>query len=159
MYIRCMSKRFVFPYEQFEGEAASAAFPNGRAAYRPILPVSLSAGDRHFSCKAIVDSGADYCTFPGAFMNALGIEKLAKPDPNFRGPTGAGHIWFCEVTIDLEFAAPYSVYASFSDGLNDWFINDVGVGLLGQVGFFDQFKVAFDWTSKCFAVETRDGQE
>jgi hypothetical protein len=92
-------------------------------------------------------------------MNALGIEGLAKQDSNFRGPTGGGHLWFCEVTIGLGFSEPYTVYASFSEGLDDWSINDLGVGLLGQVGFFDRFKVAFDWTTKYFAVETRDGQE
>ena len=47
----------------------------------------------------------------------------------------------------------------FREGLDDWFINDLGVGLLGQVGFFDRFTVAFDWTTKCFAVETKGGQE
>ena len=111
-----MGERLVFPYEEFAGEAASAAFPNGRTAHRPILPVSISLGSHQFSCKAIVDSGADYCTFPKAFMKALGIEWRAKQDSNFRGPTGGGHLWFCEVTIGLEFSEPYAIYASFSGG-------------------------------------------
>lgn len=92
-------------------------------------------------------------------MNSLGVAGQAKPDPNFRGPTGSGQLSFCEVAIELGFSEPYTIYASFSDGLNDWFVNDVGYGLLGQVGFFDRFKVAFDWPTRSFAVETRSNEE
>ena len=105
------AKVSIFQYTEFPAEAASAAFPDGRTGYRPILPVSIISGERRFSCNAIVDSGADYCTFPGVFMNALGIDVLARPDANFRGPTGAGQVSFCDRTIDLGFTEPYIIYA------------------------------------------------
>lgn len=143
----------VFTYTQCPGDT-SAAFPDGRTALRPILPISIINGEHRFSCYAIVDSGADYCTFPGVFMDALQIDRsAAKPDSNFRGVTPQStDIFFHEVMIDLAFTLPYPVYVGFSDSMNEGY-GEAGLGLLGQVGFFDRFKVVFDWSNKLFEIQ------
>jgi hypothetical protein len=120
-----------------------------------MLPVSIVSGSHRLSCFAMVDSGADYCIFPGAFMDALEIAKsTAKLDSNFHGPAGSAEILFCEITIDLEFIEPYTVYAGFVKKDSAGFVDEEGFGLLGQVGFFDRFRVAFDGNSKVFGIET-----
>jgi len=66
--------RHVFPYTDFQGEV-SEAFPDGSKALRPVLHFFLSKGARSVTGHAFVDSGADYCTFPGVWMAALGIDR------------------------------------------------------------------------------------
>lgn len=141
-----------FSYQQYDG-AKSDAFPDGRMGYFPVLPVSLVFGGHRISCDAIVDSGADYCTFPFKFMAELGIEKLAKKDSNFHSALGSGSIFFCEVTIELGFTDSYAAYVGFPEGEHGA-VNGSEMRLLGQVGFFDRFKVCFDWSTKCFGIET-----
>jgi hypothetical protein len=47
--------------------------------------------------------------------------------------------FFHNIQLDLQGIAPLPAYVGFTDGLNQW-----GVGLLGQSGFFDRVGVHFD---------------
>jgi hypothetical protein len=124
------------------------AFPQGRVARRPVLQIALVNGPYRLSCYALVDSGADHCAFPKSFLRPLGLPPLGVP---FESTAGVGAItlaFFHHVTLDLG-VVQLPLYAGFTDGLEQW-----GMGLLGQNGFFDRLKVDFELSRGLFYIET-----
>lgn len=101
------------------------------------------------SCYAIVDSGADHCVFPRSFMQPLGLDPLVAPVERISG-VGSSDVptHFADVTIDLQGLVQFPVYAGFTSGLDQ-----TGVGLLGQTGFFERFKITFDYSKKMYSIE------
>ncbi len=81
-------------------------------------------------------------------MPALGISPLAAPVELGAGVGSYTLTHFHQVTLDFG-ALQIQVYTGFTDGLDHW-----GVGLLGQSGFFDRFKIHFDLQSGIFEIET-----
>ena len=147
------------PYRQYPC-SASAAFPQGRILRRPILRVTLLANGRRVDCFADVDSGADQCVFPISFAHQLGLDETSNPRFAFTGGVGNAqvptHYW--NIKIQILFGLPPSatlfeldVDAGFTPGLEQQ-----GMGLLGQSGFFDCAKVCFDYQNALFYVETPD---
>jgi hypothetical protein len=66
--------------------------------------------------------------------------------------------YYANVTLRIGFGVPtnqrvveHTIFAGFTQGMDQQ-----GVGLLGQSGFFDHFKVAFDRTASLFHVELPD---
>jgi len=55
---------------------------------------------------------------------------------------------YCNVTLDLGEIA-FQVYAGFTTGMDQF-----GIGLLGQDGFFDKFKITFDYVHGLYTLET-----
>ncbi len=82
-------------------------------------------------------------------MLPLGISPLATPFETAAGVGGLGLAFFHNITIDLQGVVQVQVYVGFTDGLEQW-----GVGLLGQSGFFDRFNVSFNLRQGIFEVET-----
>ena len=127
---------------------ATPAFPAGRQVRRPVLSLALVNGAHRLSCYAIVDSGADHCVFPRSFMQPLGLDPLAAPVDMTSGVGGTNiPTHFADVTLDFG-PTQFSVYAGFTTGMDQ-----IGIGLLGQSGFFDRHKVTFDYKSKLFTIE------
>ena len=128
---------------------ATAAFPSGREAKRPVLVAKLTNGKNQLSCVVLVDSGADYCAFPRSFMQPLGLDALISPVENTLGvSTSQVPTHFCNVIVDLG-PMRIAVYAGFTVGLDQ-----IGMGLLGQSGFFDSFNVTFKHAEGIFRIET-----
>jgi len=128
---------------------ATPAFPTGRLVRRPVLSLTLRNARHRLSCYAIVDSGADHCVFPRSFMQPLGLDALAAPVDMTSG-LGSSNVptHFTDVTIDLQGLTQFTVYAGFTIGLEQ-----LGIGLLGQTGFFERFKITFDYANRQYAVE------
>ena len=128
------------------------SFPAGYSVKRPILRLDLRNGDARLPCYAIVDSGADHCTFPLSFALQLGLDPLTRPSS---GTSGVGHgpvpTFYWPVRIEFPGVASLEVYAGFTTGLES-----VGLGLLGQFGFFDRVNVSFQHRAGIFAVEIDD---
>lgn len=124
--------------------------------WRPTLPVILGNGDRHVECLGIVDSGADFVSFSRSVADSLGLRLEA---PVTTTGVGGGMVThFHPVTLELP-----SIIGASSFAVNVAFLDDFGwkegytdVGLLGQNGFFDRFKVAFDFRQKSFDIESFD---
>src|SRR3990172_12079804 len=55
----------------------SLAFPDGRIANRPLLRMALVHENRFLDCYGLVDSGADFCSFPLSFAQAPGFDMAA----------------------------------------------------------------------------------
>jgi hypothetical protein len=81
-------------------------------------------------------------------MQPLGLDPLAAPVDMTSG-VGSTNVptHFVDVTLDFG-PTQFSVYAGFTTGLDQ-----IGIGLLGQSGFFDRHKVTFDYQNKLFTVE------
>jgi hypothetical protein len=138
---------FDVPYMQFQF-APTAAFPQGRIAKRPVVQLRLTNGMASLSCFAIVDSGADYCAFPRSFMQPLGLDALVAPLETTSG-VGSSNVpvHFCSLEMDFG-VVKIPVYAGFTTGLDQ-----LGIGLLGQSGFFDQFHIHFRCAHGIFQIE------
>ena len=128
---------------------ANPAFPNGRTAARPILKLTLVNGEKQLSCYAIIDSGADHCVFPRSFMAPLGLDPLTAPIELTAGVgTASVPTHFCNVEIDMQGIIKFPIYAGFTVGLEP-----MGLGLLGQNGFFDHFNIHFRQAEKICYIE------
>ena len=55
---------------------------------------------------------------------------------------------FASIALDIQGVVQFPVYAGFTSGLEA-----MGVGLLGQTGFFDRFNVAFKLSEKNCYIE------
>src|SRR5258708_3777192 len=129
--------------------ATSEPFPNGQTVRRPLLRATLRArtGSR-LSCTVCVDSGADQCIFPLSYALALGLHPTTMKQQLTSGVGSAGNVTFYE---EIEIAVGMRVAlarAGFTEGLEA-----IGLGLLGQTGFFDQFTVTFDHRAGVFHIE------
>ena len=124
-------------------------------AYRPMLRLTLSNGPHRISCFGFVDSAADSCSFPRKLMEPLGINTEQIIPTMGVGSTNQTYIHPVTINIaDIKDIEPFSIKAGFLDGLNEWVYEGLGVGLLGQVGFFDHFKVSLDYRGKSFIIES-----
>ncbi len=81
-------------------------------------------------------------------MQPLGLDPLSAPVDLTSG-VGSTNVptHFTNVTLDFG-AMQFTVYAGFTTGLDP-----IGMGLLGQAGFFDRYKVTFDYQHKLFSIE------
>jgi hypothetical protein len=115
------------------------AFPEGRVIARPLIFISLVSGKFRLSCYALVDSGADQCVFPLSFAFELGLSPFIAPSEPIGG-LGSSNVpaYFCDVVVELPGLTSFPLRAGFTEGLNHW-----GIGLLGQDGFFNRFRVNF----------------
>jgi len=127
----------------------SPAFPDGHVASRPILEVDLLSGTQRFDCFAIVDSGADFCTFSLSFATQLGLDPLMAERSSSSG-LGSANVptYFWNIRIEVQKLVTFDVYAGFTRGLDAF-----GVGLLGQSGFFDRFPTSFDLRNGLFQID------
>jgi hypothetical protein len=95
-----------------------------------------------------VDSGADNCTFPLSFALAIGLDPLKMKSTVITGVGGISETYYADVVLDFSGVFSLAVYAGFSEGLDG-----VGMGLLGQCGFFDNVNVCFNHKQNSFGLE------
>jgi hypothetical protein len=107
-------------------------------------------GGRRLSCHAIADSGSDHCVFPSQFLPLLNLGLRSAPMEKIAGVASTSvPTHFFNVEIDLQGIFRFPVYAGFTSGLDD-----IGLGLLGQSGFFDRFNVHFKLAERIYEIET-----
>lgn len=82
-------------------------------------------------------------------MRPLGLDPLAIPIEQTRG-VGSTSIptQYANVAIHIAGIVEFPVYAGFTSGMDP-----MGFGLLGQMGFFERFRVAFDYSNKVYTIE------
>jgi len=134
---------------------SSEPFPQGQELYRPIVKlrvVSPTTGTQ-VGFSAVVDSGADHCMFPLALATALGIDPLTLKKTTTGGVgNSANPTYFCDVRLEIPVSTGslvVDVYAGFCAG-----VDALGMGLLGQTGFFERFGVSFDRRCQTFQLST-----
>jgi len=106
---------------------------------KPIIPIELISDERSVRFAALIDSGADFCIFPDSLAEALGLTLDKSRAERFAGISGEpSKAYFSDLTINIG-GWKYKTLVSFSED-----ISPRGYGILGQKGFFDLFRVAFD---------------
>ena len=107
---------------------------------RPYIPVGLRSKNGSVpSILALVDSGADFCMFDGYLSQVLNVDLSTLQQIRLSGINGSavGYVAHLEIGVKNHFI-PAPVVFSFD-------FSPVGFGgIIGQVGFFDAFKVQFD---------------
>ena len=140
---------------------ASAAFPDGQTVLRPQLPVVVAvASGRSVVCIATLDTGADRCVFPLLFAGRLGLNPQTMPSGVTHGATGKGTVYYADVSVSIPFRSERTgqvttlqlqTRAGFTEGMDAQ-----GIGLLGQIGFFDTYPVTFDQPGNLFSLHVSD---
>jgi hypothetical protein len=119
-------------------------FPNGQTVFRPLMEAHVIGPSGKFqTCFVCLDTGADQCIFPLSFASLVGLDPLQMP-MQFTGGCGstANTTYYGMVEIQLRFAGvpgvpmfAFKTYAGFTPGMDNQ-----GIGLLGQIGFFENFQ-------------------
>ncbi len=136
------------PYRSYPIHPSNKLFPNQKDLLRPIIDISLKGKDgTDIIYSVLVDSGADYSLFHGSIGEQLGLNvKKGKP-LGFYGTSGRSQTaYFHEITFKIEDQEVKS-WIGFCYG-----IQSMSVGLLGQFGFFDKFKISFDLEKKLISL-------
>lgn len=129
----------------------TAVYPSGKTAYRPIVSATVIASNGNaVRSLVLLDSGADACLFPMDLADQLDLDVSRLPHFLTGGVGSNSNVTYYDtVMVDLGDGIRFEAYAAFSQGLNG-----VGLGLLGQSGFFEQFRVEFDLKRKTFLIES-----
>jgi hypothetical protein len=81
----------------------------------------------------------------------LGLDPLTKNAGTASGISGATPVYNWNLEMDFGPALKISAYVGFTSGMDA-----IGLGLLGQMGFFDKVNVQFDYRRRLFFVEIDD---
>ncbi len=118
-------------------------------ALRPILISRVSNGAKAVSVPMVVGTGADNCLFPLSFLKILGLDPLNLEMRQTGGiGNSANETFFSLVKIDVGVGAPFTTFAGFTAGIESF-----GVGLLGQSGFFENYRATFNHSGRVFHVD------
>lgn len=129
-------------------------FPYARYSsyYMPIIPVTLSRGDRCIVTEALVDSGAASSLFDAQFAEALGIHDLVESGVEvlFEGVSGHTLVGYQhDVTLEVGGERFPDVTLAFCRGMPDNAVN-----ILGQQGFFEICPIKFTYRLKEIDIMT-----
>lgn len=119
-----------------------------KVVWRPIIPVILIRGWRLVGYEALIDSGADYNIFHGDLAEIIGI-KLTKGKSrkiySLSGEPIKGYMH----TVDIK---PLGMRAFRVPVIFSRQMTKHSLGVLGNEGFFDHFKVEFDFKKKLINI-------
>jgi hypothetical protein len=141
---------FTFPYVALPLPADEAR-PHGLIAHRPLAFATVTASSGESArCLVMPDSGADACLFPLSLALLLKLDVLKLPKSLTGGVGSNANITYYDtITIDLGNGIAFSAYTGFTQGMDQ-----MGLGLLGQDGFFEHFRVEFLLSQKTFTIES-----
>lgn len=124
-----------FPYLKIP----ATAFPRTKYFYKPIIPLRLinPKNNRGVKVDALIDSGADATVFAAVFGRDIGINVRSGEKAQLSGLGGKIiNVYFHEVILEVGGNKIKSfVGFTYSRGV---------AAVLGQIGFFDKFRVIFD---------------
>jgi hypothetical protein len=115
---------------------------------RPLVDVVVSHGERDASYVLLVDSGADINVFSAELARELDITLEDGERLEVRGATGDDAVFWRHPVMITVGGCEILVLAAFGEAEHL-----EAVGLAGQEGFFDQFKVTFDRRAGVFELE------
>src|SRR3989344_6137342 len=124
--------KYDFPYKKFKvGE---------RTKLLPVIPIEIHNGDSFITYEALIDSGSEITIFPADLVAVLGINLKEGKPIEFGGVTGIPGKGYIH-SIDLRIKGDkFKANCVFSDD-----IAPHGYGILGHFGFFNHFRVKFEY--------------
>jgi hypothetical protein len=139
-----------FPYFYFLSEPCPA-FPKVTTLYRPVIPIHVYSPDLKYKFRhyALLDTGADYNLFHAGLLDILNVDYLEEGKrQDMLGIEGKGvATYFHDVVIEI---GPWrhKAYSAFTGYGMIGSSDQMSYGILGQVGFFEHFKVIFDYDKR-----------
>ena len=113
----------------------------GPEVLRPVIEIKVKSGDKAFGYHVLVDSGADICLFHAEVGEALGIDIKKGKREIVTGVGGKSSEYFLH-KLEIEVGGwSYEIPVGF---LPDIGTRSILYGIVGQKGFFENFKVSFD---------------
>jgi hypothetical protein len=117
---------------------------------RPIIPIILKNGSKEVQYHVLVDSGADICIMDAEIAELIGLKLATGKKSSFAGATGKLENCYSHV-VEIEVGGwPYKTEIAFAEGLSK-----SGYGIVGQRGFFEFFKVVFDYTANEIEIKPK----
>ena len=146
-----------FDLSQFNASSCEA-FPDRKFNYRPVIPVHLYNVDltKSINYYVLLDSGADYNLFHAEIGELIGIDNHEEgKEQLLYGIEGEGiKSYFHDIVIEIG-GWKYKTYSGFTD-FGGSKLNKMPYGLLGQEGFFNYFKVNFDYQKLEIEIKPKD---
>ena len=131
-----------FSYQVFRAKPVEA-FPQRQVVFRPVIDIRLLWNNKSTQYRVLIDSGADFCIFHSDVAEVLEIPIIKGKKITFYGTGGTPQIaYFHDIEIEIG-GWPTVLYCGFSSEMKS-----LPYGILGQTGFFDRFKIEFDYQSK-----------
>jgi len=97
----------------------------------------------------LIDSGADYCIFHAEIGEQIGLLIESGKRLSFFGTGGQEQTaFFHEIKLEVG-GHEISCFAGFSRELEG-----LPYGILGQIGFFDKFKISFDYEKEKIELQS-----
>lgn len=125
-----------FPYTALDGDFE-----------RPYVRIAVRHNGLEEAYLTLVDSGADINVFSASLAEDLGIDLRQRRAVTVQGATGHVETFYIHrVTISVA-GSSFETEAAFADMPH----LDLA-GLAGQRGFFDHFRVVFDFAAKEFEL-------
>ena len=120
---------------------------------RPVIPITLKSNNQKINYEVLVDSGADLCIFDAEIGRAIGIEVEKGERKEVFGIGGKASIYFlCPVQIEVG-GWLYDIKAGFMTQVAGHMFQ---YGVVGQLGFFENFIVKFDLIKEEVELKRRD---
>lgn len=107
---------------------------------RPVIPVGLEHGDETIRYEVLVDSGADMNIMNAEIADLLGLDLKSGRIGEVRGVTGKPEPYYTHDVTLIIGGHKTLVPISFAEK-----VGQDGYGIIGQKGFFDLYKVKFDY--------------
>lgn len=112
----------------------------GTQILRPVIPIGIVSDTRSVRYEVLVDSSADCNIVPADLAELLDIDFMSGEEIDVGGITGSGMSFFVhQVTIRVG-GWDIDVSMGFMPNMPPF-----GYGVVGQRGFFDFFRVNFDY--------------
>jgi hypothetical protein len=111
--------------------------------------VLIAPNGESMEVEALADTGADFCLFPLYVAKMLGLSLDISATSTTTGVGNAANLTYYDtLTIDLGHGVIFTTRVGFTEGMNG-----AGFGLLGQLGFFENYNVEFRHRERIFTVE------
>jgi hypothetical protein len=94
---------------------------------------------------ALVDTGADYCSFPARWVGITDEEWETLPSLDLDTIKGDRTLRFAWMDVTIEKIGKVEIYAGLTK-------DRVEIGVLGNHGFLDRYKAAFDLATETFTI-------
>lgn len=113
--------------------------PTKPPARRPYVVIRLVCGSSFQDLWCLVDSGADVCLFPSSIGRLVGIDVESGRKGEIGGIAEQPiAVYYHSLRLIVKGLSGVDVEAGFTDS------KGVRTGILGQKGFFDNYKIVFE---------------
>lgn len=131
----------------------------GEGLFRPLIPIALRNNDKDIFYLALIDSGSDFNIFHLELAEVIGVDLKKAKRVEFGGiKSGAPAVGFfvsVELGIrshkDSDSVVYFNAPVIFSKD-----ISSDGYGIVGQIGFFDRFKITMNYVNKAIELERKE---